>query len=406
MLRVFIIILTLAATNVIAQDAQWSGFGTLGVTMSDSNTYGYRSDLSGDDGVFAGDVDLKSLSILGAQVEKSFSPTIDMVAQVALRDIGEADAHNYLTMAFLRYVPSANWSFRAGRLTPDLFMITEYRNINLAYTWANVPNEIYGMIPFKYIDGADFTYSQQVNNGTLNFKLFAGQSEALISALGDSELTKLKNMFGTSLIYDQNDWNIQARFTRAEIDSESEAVQLLSQQIEQIPDFIWPDKENMYSQFVVKGEEAQYLSLSGQKYWQQWLFSFELAMLDSDSDMIQQNSSGYISAAYQHNLHTFYSVFARTTADQYIFTEDIREEFIPNSNLLIDAIETAMNFYSSNQQTISFGWRWDVTSTVTSKLQINTTNIDDSGGTLWLNPTNSKAKKTVSSLMYTLSFAL
>ncbi len=404
MLRTFIVTFFIIISSAAsAEDVQWSSFGTLGITLSDSDNYGYRTDISHEYGVFSGDIDFRALSLLGGQVEKSFNDEFDFVGQVVLRELNDPDMLDYVSMAFLRYKPSAKWSIKVGRLMPDLFMITEYRNINLAYTWANVPNETYGIAPFKFLDGAEIVYTQRVSNGTLNVKVFGGDSEAVATPYKYTEKVKLNNLFGFSLIYDQNDWNLQARYTTATLGNNSSS-KALTEQINLIPDFLWPNKSNINEQLDIEGETAQYLSLSGQKYWQNWLFSFELARITSESALTAAVDNGYISAAYQVKEHTYYGIFGKTSSDYYQFDEaGVDTSLFPE---LIAGITETMNFYSSNQQTISLGWRWDINPTIASKLQFNLTDIEEGGATLWLNPKNSKSPESVPSLMYTLSFAL
>ena len=400
----FLLFLILLVTYpIFAADTHWSSFGTLGITLADSNIYGYRNDISSDNGVFANDVDVKSLSLLGGQVETKLNSSVDFIGQAVLRDMNDADVSDYITMAFLRYTPSAKWAIKAGRLTPGLFRITEYRNINVAYTWANIPNETYGMLPFKYLDGFDVAYSNRFNNGTMNINVFTGNSESTIHANGIDEKIKLENMYGLSMTYDKNHWNMQARYTHAEIGNNGLAASLLAEQILSVPDPLWPDKEAFANQLLLKGTWAEYFSFSGQKYWQNWLLSFELARVVSENTLTATLNSGYVSAAYQMNNHTFYGIYAQTSADNYDFDEPIDTSYFPE---LITGIERLMNFYSSNQNTFSLGWRWDIKTNVASKLQINISDIDPRGSTLWLNPTRNDNGRTVSSLMYTLSFAL
>lgn len=401
MLKLFYICLLLSF-SAFAQEARWSSFGTLGITLSDSDVYGYRNDIGSDNGVFSGDIDYKSHSLIGAQYEVAFTPKLDFVGQVVLRDITDAKFSDYITMGFLRYTPSASWSLKLGRLSPDLFPITEYRNINVAYTWANVPNEIYGMIPFKYLDGGEVSYTQRLHNGTLNIKIFGGVSQSTVAAQ-INETLEIRNAIGSSFIYDQNDWNLQARYTQAEIGNDGEGALFLSQQINNIPDILWPNKSKLTNDLLVKGKVAEYISLSGQKYWNNWLFNFELAQIDSESESTSQIHAGYISSAYQIDAHTYYGVYAQTRANNYSFDEAIDRNLIPE---LVFGIEQVMNFYSSNQQTLSIGWRWDISPLITSKLQINRTKIDSNGSTLWLNPTASDTGETINSAMFTLSFAL
>jgi hypothetical protein len=110
-----------------------------------------------------------------------------------------------------------------------------------------------------------------------------------------------------------------------------------------------------------------------------------------------------MSGAYRDGAHTFYGIISQTSSDNYKFDETQNPNLFPE---LVNNIESVMNFYSSNQNTFSVGWRWDINTNVTSKIQINRTNVDQQGSTLWLNPSIDTSAETITSMLYTLSFAL
>jgi len=401
---IIILLIYFSAFNAHANELELSSFGTLAMTLSDSKQYGFRRDIRSDNGVFEGDVDFKEFSLIGGQLETKLGNNVDFVGQVVLRDIAKSKWDDYISLAFMRYTPNTNWSFRLGRLSPDLFMITEYRNVNIAYSWAKVPTEVYGIIPFLYYDGADVSYSTRVGDALVRAKFFAGESDSIVFADSEYEGLALDKMLGSSLTYDKGDWNLQFRFSQGKLSAKSNAVDLINTQIALLPDFIWPNKQAFYSKVNLKNIDAKYLSLSGQKYLGNWLFSFELAKVDADSKMISTLNSGYVSAAYQYNQHTFYTVIAQTDSKQYKFNEvGVNTALIPE---LIQAIDYGANFYSSNQQSMSVGWRWDITPSIVSKLQFTRTDISENGDTLWINTGLDSPKEKVNSLVLSLSFAL
>jgi len=396
--------LLLIHVSAIADDTTWSAFGTLGIVSSDSEQYGFRRNINNDEGVFNGDIDFKQLSLLGGQLEHRFSGTFDLVTQAVIRDRTDADWDDYVSLAFLRYTPSAQWTLRAGRLAPDLFTISDYRDINIAYTWANVPNEVYGMIPYTYFDGGDLSYTHRFSDATLTAKAFVGTSESVISTGHFTQSFDLEEMLGIAITFDKNDWNLQWRYTQASIGSEDTSADFFIDAIAQIPDVLWPNKQNIYNDLALEGQKVNYQSFSGQKYLNNWLLSFEVTHTDSDTDAIAELTNGYISAAYLQGAHTWYGVIAQTNSDPYQFSEPgVNALLFPE---LIAGIEGTFNFYSSSQQSISLGWRCDLSPTVTSKIQVSYTHIDENGDTLWINQGNNSPSQSVTTLIYTLSFAL
>jgi len=388
-----------------SDDTQFSAFGTIGLVTSDSSRYGYRNDVSYHKGVYSGDIDFLNHSLLGVQLDKSLSSDVDFVGQAVIRDLADPKFERYITLGFLRYAPSANWQLRIGRTAPDIFLITEYRDVGVAYIWATPPNEVYGMIPFRSLDGADVAYSTHLGDGTLRAKVFTGQAESVISSAYSVIPIELKNIFGLSINFSTIDWSIQAQHTQVKLANEAEDNQQIIDAVAQMPPFIWPDAKQFSESLALKGKHASYTSISGQAYLGNFLLTAELAQITSnDTDVIPKLLSGYGSLAYQLGEHTLYSVYAFTDSDSYTFDEPgVKTQLIPE---LISGVESMNNFYASSQQTISIGWRWDFSDNISSSLQWNNTHIDDLGGALWLNDSADLSADTINVLMLSVSFSL
>ncbi len=383
---------------------EWSSFGTLGITVSDSERYGYRKDISVDEGVYSGDIDWKNNSLLGIQFEASIADNFDFVSQAVLRDMADPSLDKYFTLAFIRYTPSANWTIRVGRTSPDIFLITEYRDINIAYSWASVPNEIYGLIPYRHIDGADITYTTRIAGSTFSSKFFTGVSEADITYTDTPELVKVEDVYGVSLTLDHTDWILQAKYTQTKFPNETESNQYIIDQIKSLPDYIWPNPEQFIEDMSVKGKKITYSSINGQAYLNNFIFTSEFAQISSDTITLSKLRNAYVSAAYQHNKYTFYSILAQTNSDNFHFNQtNVNQALIPE---LVYGIEGALNYYSSNQHTFSLGMRWDLNAKVAAYLQWNNTLIDEQGDTLWLNNSNQSPSERVNTYMFNVSFAL
>ncbi|WP_019029696.1 hypothetical protein [Colwellia piezophila] len=362
---------------------QFSGFATLGAVISDSDHHGYRKNVGSDDAVYSGEVDFKQHSLLGLQANWNISPSFDAVYQGVLRDLPEPSFDRYTTLAFLRYEVNTHWSVRLGRTAPDLFLLTEYRDVDFSYVWATAPNEVYGIIPYRSIDGLDVTYQQRGLGGVFKTKVFTGFSEAEISANSVIEKIKIDDIIGISLSFDHFNWIVHAKHTQVNVANEPKNNTLLAATISQIPDFLWLNAADFSQSILMTGQKVNYSSISGQYQWQHWLASAELSRIASDSEVIPQIISGYAALSYQFNAHQFYGVYAFTDSNNYIFDEPGVNEVALEE--LIHGTTTLMNFYATNQQTISLGWRWDIASYMASSLQWNYTRIDEGGGTLWLN---------------------
>jgi hypothetical protein len=380
---------------------QFSGFATLGAVISSSDQYGYRKDVSSDEAVYSGEIDFKQHSLLGLQADWSISSKFDLVYQGVLRDLAQPSLDNYTTLAFLRYEVNANWSVRAGRTAPDLFLLTEYRDVDFSYVWATAPNEVYGIVPYRSIDGVDITYSQRAFGGVFKTKLFTGSSEAEIASTLIVEPIKIEDVIGISLSFDHFDWLVQAKHSQMKIGNEPQANTFGIDIISKIPDFLWPNSDIFAESLLMTGKEVNYSSLSGQYRWDNWLASAELSQISSESEVIPKINSGYTALSYQIDAHQFYGIYAFTDANTYIFDEPgVNEQALAE---IIEGTTYLMNFYAANQQTISLGWRWDITNNIASSLQWNFTKIEETGSILWLNKSDHNEAEDVNTLLFTLS---
>jgi len=219
-------------------DIELSGFGTLGLISTDSKFYGYRRDISQADGAFEHEFDFNSVSVLGLQLNANINNTFDTVYQSVYRDQNDTSFDSITSMAFFRYSPNAAWSVRLGRTPIDLFLLSEYRDIGFAYTWAQAPSEVYGMIPYRHLDGLDITNSTQFSDLTLRSKIYTGKSKSDISAVDFTEEIKIDNIYGVSLALEAMDWTINARYTDVQVAQNTSLQQSLSQGISQIPDAV------------------------------------------------------------------------------------------------------------------------------------------------------------------------
>jgi len=392
-----------------------SGFGTLGLISTDSEFYGYRRDISQADGAFEHELDFNSVSIFGLQLDANINNALDVVYQSVYRDQNDISVDSITSMAFLRYSPHAAWSVRLGRTPVDLFLLSEYRDIGFAYTWAQAPSEVYGMIPYRHLDGLDITYSTQFSDFTLRSKAYTGKSKADISAVDFTEEIKIDNIYGVSLTLEAMNWAVNVRYTEVKVAQNTSLQKSLSQGISQIPDAIWPNSASFAESISLLNRNIKYASISGRYDFGSWQLLSEFTHTKSESPVIPELLAGYVSIIKQYKDHAFYLISAFTDSNNFdISVLNVNTQllsFIPRGPELYHAVNQSMNFYASNQQTQSIGWRWDIKENLALKLQLDHTKIEEKGGTLWLNKNTTEVpnqlltpKETINTLSTNLSF--
>ncbi|XOV80869.1 MAG: hypothetical protein ACFHVJ_07960 [Aestuariibacter sp.] len=393
-----------------------SGFGTIGLVVTDSDEFGYRADFSRTGGVFDGDFDFAQTSNLGVQFDFIASPNFDAVVQVIYRDQQDYTFDSVLNLAFARYSPTPNWSMRVGRTALDLFLLTEFRDIGFAYPWAHVPSEIYGVIPHRHLDGLDISYSRPAGKGTFSAKVFFGESEFGVTAFSSPTVTPLNldNIFGLALDYQTFEWDIALNHTQVKFDSQliTPLVNGINALSSQVPGFelIWPNAVAMANGIELNNRTGKYTSISGQYRADRMTFMSEIAQIRADTLSVQDVLSGYISGVYHAGKHNFFLSLACSSTDQFE-NSDVNIPLlqqVPFATELFLEAQGVLSFYNVNQKTFSLGWRWDFTDNMSFKLQWDHTRINSGGSTLWQPPqaqsSMTKPEGHVNALFSNLSF--
>ncbi len=164
-----------------------SGFATLGVVDSRMGApWVFRRDSlqpPGPDGGLRTRVD----SRLGLQANLTLSPQLEAITQIVLKPQAEAaPAAQRLEWALLAWRPAPDWTLRAGRVSNDMRLLSEYTNVGFAYPWVRPSTELYGAQSLTSVDGVDMQKAWWQGSTHWRVKLQLGQIDldAPATALG------------------------------------------------------------------------------------------------------------------------------------------------------------------------------------------------------------------------------
>lgn len=166
----------------------FSGFGTLGATHSDTREADYRGSIfqpngPGRSGSTQFGVDTK----LGGQLIANLGNGVTATVQV----VADHRADNSYTPQFewanLKYQINDAWYVRAGRVVAPVFMISDYRNVGYSLTNVRPAYEIYMLNPFTHLDGAEMGAKFDVAGGTLSAQASGGRLNVPVKNRGDMQ---------------------------------------------------------------------------------------------------------------------------------------------------------------------------------------------------------------------------
>lgn len=445
------LLLVLLSSKVYAltrDDVDFSGFGTVGMVLSDSNTYGYRVDVSNDDGVFDGDVDFLSISNLGLQFDIALSETSLLTFQAVAKDQADTAFLDYVTQAFYKHEFSPSIDLRLGRMPLDLFALADHRNIGFSYTWSALPAETYSLYPVQHLDGGDLSYTIRPGTGTIVSTFFTGKTDFDVGVYGQVSEVNIKNIIGTSITWSDLSWQFKANYSRLEMENTGgaledlrkgaelfdEGLNALTANLNQFfptayPSDLWLNSERAIADTDLDGEFVHYYSISGNYTWNSWTLAAEVTRVTTKTKAIPSFFSSYLSLEYSRGKSTYYGLIAKSISDTEDFDDSGVSELItrPDSPLLdpnqvgpladgfqallpqypfiAQGYQQIFEAYDAEQKTFAVGWRHDLKSNISLNVQLNHTVVKDRGGPLWwikeIGPTEGESINTA---FFSLSF--
>lgn len=149
-----------------------SGFGTAALTKTDTNDAEFvrLNQASGASKQARTGVD----SNFGIQASMPLDERFSITVQGLVHKDGSDAYRGELAWAFLKYVASDDVTFRFGRTTPSVYMISDSRNVGYANVMIRPVGEIYKAVPIGSFDGADIMYKHAFDDTVVTAQAGAG----------------------------------------------------------------------------------------------------------------------------------------------------------------------------------------------------------------------------------------
>lgn len=358
-------------------ESRVSGFGTLALVHGGDDELGFRKSLA-NEGAF-GEWQLESDTVLGLQLDTNYtdrlSSTLQLVAKSRLSD----RLSDNLEWGFIRYDKEYGGTVRVGRVALDLFMMSEYKDVGLAYNWVRPPVEMYGLLPLFNIDGIDYSYPFTFNNNRLELKVGLGRSKILVDLQGVESDAEMDSVAISSLSYFVGD----AKFKLTAASASLKAIEsdTLDKFVESLS--LFAGYEPLINTFQVDGERINYFSLGYQQRWQGWSLISEITYLDSKTPVFLSSRSAYIHIGKRIADATFYSTVSTVRGTDKPYDLTIPVGTVEPLLSLLQGAKSLLDMGAIGQDTIAVGARWDIYPTVALKAQWDRSWIPEDKAFLW-----------------------
>lgn len=353
-------------------DFSLRGFGTLGLVHNNSDDAGFTRDINQPVGVKGG-TSGHTDSRFGLQFSYRPNDTLETTAQVVSHYNFEGKYSPDLAWGFIKYSPSEQLELRAGRLGWDVYMLADSRDVGYSYLWVRPPVEYYGLLQFSKLNGADLVLRKPLGEGLLWGKLFAGEAADKFAIDEDSYAdVSGSQLVGGHINYQHSDWQFRLGYTHLELgyDIKGDFGDLIE---------MLEASGNPVLGGIAEGAtaDATYhfmsagIALDRGPLQSQLMYTF----LDSESDMVPNFHSGYLSLGYRLGDWTPYITFSIIEAQSQNRATSPQASPLPPSFGTPDL--DGLNY--PGQHTLSLGARYDFLPNMALKFQVDRSNVRREG---------------------------
>lgn len=374
----------------------FSGFGTLGGVHS-------RTDFGGS---FARDVSqlpgtpgtqFKADSRLGAQLNWKLSESFEAVGQVVARDRSPlARSADNLEWAFLAYRPTADTTLRLGRVSMDLFLLSDYRNVGFGYLSARPNVDFYAPMSLSSLDGFDFSQAWVVGDTAWRIKGTAGSAK-YDAFFGRSQFNDVRGLVlsrerdgltlrGTLTVAD---WSIEKNSLAQPLRQGLNAVALLP-----VPT-VASQAAAMSTALSLENIRARYTALGLAYDRNNWVINAEWMRILMHNAPTVSGTGIYVLAGHRFGALTPFAGLSRSRslsppysaatwgAELAPLAPVLGADVVAKAQVLGQIAAEQLNGTRVDQSTLTIGLRWDIDPSLALKLQWDRVKVRENGVVLW-----------------------
>ncbi|MFK8079491.1 MAG: hypothetical protein AB8B97_04335 [Granulosicoccus sp.] len=358
----------LLSTNAMASERfLFSGFGTLGFAIVDSDTAEYRTGKAQDGADDRGSFEVDSR--LGIQADYIINHDFSATLQLVAREGGDGSPEVLPEWAFLKKQLNDSVGVRLGRIGLGLYMASEFQEVGFAHPLLRLPEETYVQIPLYFFDGVDFIGNFNLGETQLTFQAIAGSSK---SKFFDDLNVDLKLIVGFNLIAETDHWRWRVTHNMGKLNIYSDDLLALGQGLEQAS-VLFPPLGEVAENFNDEHKDVTFSGIGVEYEQGDFFMNAELTTRTVDQ-FLPDTSAWYVAVGYHMGSispYAYVSKLHQSSKDSIEFPD------IPT--LQEAAIAVDRIYASADQQSVAAGLRWDFRPNVALKAQIEHLTFENNG---------------------------
>ena len=390
-----LLVTMLMAGAVHAQSSEQSplrinGFGTLGVASSAAPD-GWRFRRDAAQYPQARSTTFDTDSRLGLQAHYELDPKLELASQVVLkRRLPGAKPLDSVEWLFASYRPTGNLTVRVGRTNPDLFLLSDYRNVGVAYPWVRPNTDFYAALPLYTTEGMDAAYVWNQDDTRWRLKAFAGQANARATVANspDPIIFKMKSALGVILTRERDGLLLRGTIAGARLSAKgSDQTYQLASALHGLQS--WPDPaiasaaRALEDRLGLNPDTAIFSELGVSYDHDGWMWSAEYSQVNVETGT-RSAQSAYASVGRRFGDLTIYGLTGRTLSRMGLQATPDWSALGASTQYVGQVAAQGINGMRVRQSSLSLGLRWDFHPQMALKLQWDHYWVGEYGSGLWV----------------------
>ena len=354
-----------------------SGFGTIAAVRTSTNDAGFN--YKGQGGGAGTTPILDPDSKLAVQGSYKITPTISVTSQVMTKYDSEAQYLPKVDWMFAKWQATPQLYIRAGRIGSPFFMISDFRDVGYANTFARPPLDVYSQVPISQFEGGDLTYQWNLGSSNLTGSVWYGDSDTRFAlkkydsgyppnAVTGKNVTEsiglnVSKIRGINFMWDfDNGLSLRVGHAQGNLTLDSSAANaLIATTALLAPSF----STSTYDTFTTDKAKATFSGIGAVYDSGDFVISGEFTKRRTKS-YISDTTGYYLIGGYRIAKFTPYVGFSKLKTDR---GSSNPFAVLSTSNPLRQGAEDILSTQKNDNRTTTLGVRWDVSSGLALKAQ-------------------------------------
>lgn len=373
-----------------------NGFGTLGLVHANTNFGGaFRRDISqaiDQQGILA-----EPDSRLGVQLNYAVNQQIELTGQLVLKQrLASNQPQDSVEWAFASYRPLPDVTLRAGRISTDFFLVSDYRNVGFGYVPVRPNVDFYSMISLQEFDGLDMSKRWTIGETQWLVKAFTGKAAYHTrSSLDTFQLGEVTDVMGVVLGMEQDGWLARATLSHNKLEFKDVDLGPVKQALASVASLpvanVAAQARDLSVQIQSRDIEMTYASFGVSYDKNNWLLCAEWMRTFSNAPVTAIQASYAMVGRRFGSLTLHTGISAVSTTSKAITDPQWEQTLAPligpgaaqQVQLVGSSVAQMMNAGRIEQNTVSVGLRWDFDPRMALKAQWDHVNVKPNGNVMW-----------------------